>query len=73
MVYYEKSIHIHLESKILLVFNNCFVCGGQVHAALPASEDKYKVVSPETMQETFISDSEDEGGEVYGIFHINFL
>ena len=30
---------------------------------MPASEDKYKVVSPETMQEAFISDSEDEGGE----------
>lgn len=27
------------------------------------SEEKYKVVSPETMQETFMSDSEDEGGE----------
>lgn len=26
-------------------------------------EEKYKVVSPETMQETFMSDSEDEGGE----------
>ena len=30
---------------------------------IPATEDKYKVVSPETMQETLISDSEDEGGE----------
>lgn len=26
------------------------------------TEEKYKVVSPETMQETFMSDSEDEGG-----------
>lgn len=28
-----------------------------------ASDEKYKVVSPETMQETFMSDSEDEGGK----------
>lgn len=34
----------------------------EVQAITPATEDKYKVVSPETMQETFISDSEDEGG-----------
>lgn len=26
------------------------------------SDEKYKVISPETMQETFMSDSEDEGG-----------
>lgn len=26
------------------------------------TEEKYKVVAPETMQETFMSDSEDEGG-----------
>lgn len=25
-------------------------------------EEKYKVVAPESMQETFMSDSEDEGG-----------
>ena len=35
----------------------------EIQDTLPVSEDKYKVVSPETMQETFISDSEDEGGE----------
>lgn len=29
----------------------------------PLGEEKYKVVSPETMQETFMSDSEDEGGK----------
>ncbi|XP_050356935.1 ankyrin-2-like isoform X3 [Nymphalis io] len=29
----------------------------------PASQDKYKVVAPETMLETFMSDSEEEGGE----------
>uniref|UniRef100_A0A0B7BMJ6 ZU5 domain-containing protein n=1 Tax=Arion vulgaris TaxID=1028688 RepID=A0A0B7BMJ6_9EUPU len=34
----------------------------EVQVITPSSEDKYKVVSPETMQETFISDSEDEGG-----------
>ncbi|CAL1296828.1 unnamed protein product [Larinioides sclopetarius] len=27
------------------------------------TEEKYKVVAPETMQETFMTDSEDEGGE----------
>lgn len=27
------------------------------------TEEKYKVVAPETMQETFMSDSEDEGGK----------
>lgn len=26
-------------------------------------EEKYKVVAPESMQETFMSDSEDEGGK----------
>lgn len=26
-------------------------------------EEKYKVMAPEAMQETFMSDSEDEGGE----------
>ena len=28
-----------------------------------AADEKYKVVSPETMQETLMTDSEDEGGE----------
>lgn len=28
-----------------------------------SNEDKYKVVAPETMQENFMSDSEDEGGK----------
>lgn len=27
-------------------------------------EEKYKVIAPESMQETFMSDSEDEGGNV---------
>jgi len=27
------------------------------------TEEKYRVQAPETMQETFMSDSEDEGGE----------
>jgi ankyrin len=26
-------------------------------------EEKYRVMAPETMQETFMSDSEDEGGK----------
>lgn len=29
-----------------------------------AGDEKYKVVSPETMQETLMTDSEDEGGEL---------
>ncbi|XP_041984018.1 ankyrin-2-like isoform X4 [Aricia agestis] len=29
----------------------------------PATQEKYKVVAPETMLETFMSDSEEEGGE----------
>lgn len=35
-----------------------------VTKAVPSStsDEKYKVISPETMQETFMSDSEDEGG-----------
>ena len=28
-------------------------------------EEKYKVLAPEQMQETFMSDSEDEGGKVF--------
>jgi hypothetical protein len=27
------------------------------------TEEKYRVLAPESMQETFMSDSEDEGGE----------
>lgn len=40
----------------------------EIQDTMPVSEDKYKVVSPEIMQETFISDSEDEGGESWFIF-----
>jgi ankyrin len=42
----------------------------EVTETIPASDDKYKVVSPETMQEAFLSDSEDEGGRlaVYILF-----
>lgn len=29
----------------------------------PVSQEKYKVVAPETMLETFMSDSEEEGGK----------
>jgi ankyrin len=31
----------------------------------PGAEEKYRVVAPETMQETFMSDSEDEGGKLH--------
>ena len=34
----------------------------EVVAQQAAPEEKYKVVSPETMQETLMTDSEDEGG-----------
>ncbi|KAK3593652.1 hypothetical protein CHS0354_025541 [Potamilus streckersoni] len=33
----------------------------EVTETVPFTEDKYKVVSPETMQEAFLSDSEEEG------------
>ena len=44
----------------------------EVTETIPISEDggKYKVVSPETMQETFLSDSEDEGGRYFGSFKL---
>lgn len=32
--------------------------------AAAGNEEKYKVVAPETMQENFMSDSEDEGGKL---------
>ena len=32
-------------------------------SSTPQTDEKYKVVAPETMQETFMSDSEDENGE----------
>ena len=35
-------------------------------------EEKYKVLAPESMQETFMSDSEDEGGKSL-IFYIYFV
>lgn len=37
------------------------------------SEEKYKVVSPETMQETFMSDSEDEGGIIFKTINYNYI
>ncbi|XP_052823403.1 uncharacterized protein LOC106871604 isoform X32 [Octopus bimaculoides] len=36
----------------------------EVTETLPAIEDKYKVVAPETMTETMLSDSEDEGDDL---------
>ena len=39
-------------------------------------EEKYKVLAPESMQETFMSDSEDEGGKCFFSnmkFFTNFL
>lgn len=32
------------------------------------AEEKYRVVAPETMQETFMSDSEDEGGKLHILY-----
>lgn len=37
------------------------------------SEEKYKVISPETMQETFMSDSEDEGGKLKNAYLFIYL
>lgn len=34
-------------------------------------EEKYKVIAPESMQETFMSDSEDEGGNIKFLFNRN--
>lgn len=31
-------------------------------------EEKYKVMAPEAMQETFMSDSEDEGGKLLHLY-----
>lgn len=39
-------------------------------AGAAGNEEKYKVVAPETMQENFMSDSEDEGGKL--LFFSNF-
>lgn len=36
-------------------------------------EEKYKVIAPESMQETFMSDSEDEGGNIKFLFSRNNL
>lgn len=33
-------------------------------------EEKYKVLAPESMQETFMSDSEDEGGKIKFLYLI---
>ena len=35
-------------------------------------EEKYKVLAPESMQETFMSDSEDEGGKSLKFYFILF-
>lgn len=37
------------------------------------TEERYKVQAPETMQETFMSESEDEGGNVGSIEKWTFL
>ena len=36
-----------------------------------AGDEKYKVVSPETMQETLMTDSEDEGGKFKPWFYLH--
>jgi ankyrin len=37
------------------------------------AEEKYRVVAPETMQEIFMSDSEDEGGKLHILYFEAFL
>lgn len=36
-----------------------------------SADEKYKVVAPESMQETFMSDSEDEGGKLLFFVMVN--
>lgn len=36
-------------------------------------EEKYKVIAPESMQETFMSDSEDEGGKVNLFYSVGII
>lgn len=36
------------------------------------SDEKYRVVAPEAMHETFMSDSEEEGGKSHKSFYICF-
>lgn len=36
-------------------------------------EEKYKVVAPEAMQETFMSDSEEEGGKFLDVKELYFM
>lgn len=36
-------------------------------------EEKYKVIAPESMQETFMSDSEDEGGNVKFLYSLEMI
>ncbi len=35
------------------------------------TEEKYRVLAPESMQETFMSDSEDEGGEYNQLLNVS--
>ena len=39
-----------------------------VSTTIKTTEEKYKVQTPETMQETFMSDSEDELGNLLDVF-----
>jgi ankyrin len=45
----------------------------EVTATMTPGEEKYKVVSPEIMQETFMTDSEDEGGRWHHPKSINVV
>ncbi len=47
------------------VLKNVTESGKAPTIAAGNTEEKYKVVAPETMQENFMSDSEDEGGKYY--------
>lgn len=49
---------------VVEVLKNVTETGKGSAPAAGGNEEKYKVVAPETMQENFMSDSEDEGGKV---------
>lgn len=47
---------------VVEVLKNVTEIGKTQTSVIGSSEEKYKAVAPETMQENFMSDSEDEGG-----------
>lgn len=54
--------HIMMLLSLCMIWN-CFIVAG-------GFEGKYRVAAPELMQDTFMSDSEDEGGKCSSIQYI---